>query len=265
MYKMTILGSGAAPGVPAVGSGWGNCDPSVVENRRTRTTSCLEYKNTRILIDTSPDLRQQLLTSGIRNVDGIVYTHAHADHLHEIDELREINRAENRSLNFYATAETAATIRERFPYLIATPGHANDVSREPSLVANTIEYYRPFMLKDLKITPIRLLGHNMPTTGYVFNDGEIVYIADYRKIDEAAFDCITRPVKLLILPLTTPEGGCHHAGLGDILRDAERIAPLRVVINHMAVECDYREIDRLTPQNVTPAFDNMSIVLDEGE
>lgn len=99
-YKLTILGSGAAPGVPSIAGGWGACDPANEKNRRSRTTSCLEYGNTRILIDTSPDLRLQLLNGGIRRLDGIVYTHAHADHLHGIDELREINRAEQKSLDF---------------------------------------------------------------------------------------------------------------------------------------------------------------------
>ena len=88
------------------------------------------------------------------------------------------------------------------------------------------------MLKDLKITPIRLLGHNMPTTGYVLMTARLRILPTIGKLTRPPSTVLaTRPVKLLILPLTTPEGGCHHAGLGDILRDAERIAPLWVVIN----------------------------------
>lgn len=259
-YKLTILGSGAAPGVPSVAGGWGNCDPKNPKNCRRRTTSCLEYKNTRILIDTSPDLRVQLLNTDIRHLDGIVYTHAHADHLHGIDELREINRAEHCSLDFYATEETVKEVEERFPYLLAARGHTNNVSSRPSLIANRIEYYRPFMINELKVTPIRLLGHNMPTTGYVFNDGEMVYIADYREIEEVAFDYIKQPVKLMVVPLTLPEGGSYHAGLGEIMRDIERVGPERAVINHMAIECDYDEINKLTPKNVEPAYDGMSLI-----
>lgn len=260
MYKLTVLGSGAAPGVPSIAGGWGNCNPQNPKNRRSRTTVCLEYDNTRVLIDTSPDLRLQLLAGGIRHLDGIVYTHAHADHLHGIDELREINRAERNSLNFYASEDTCAAIALRFPYLLATREHANNVLSRPSLIANRFEYYRSFDIKDLKITPIRLLGHNMPTTGYLFNDGEIVYIADYREIDEAAFAHIKKRVKLMIVPLTTPEGGKFHAGLEEIMRDIGRICPERAVINHMAIECDYDEINKQTPDNVKPAFDGMELV-----
>ena len=258
-YKLTILGSGAAPGVPSIAGGWGACDPANEKNRRSRTTSCLEYGNTRILIDTSPDLRLQLLNGGIRRLDGIVYTLAHADHLHGIDELREINRAEQKSLDFFAADETVREVEERFPYLLATRGHANNVSSRPSLIANRIEHYRPFMINELKVTPIRLLGHNMPTTGYVFNDGEVVYIADYREIEEEAFSHIRQPVKLMVVPLTTVEGGRYHAGFAEIMRDVERIKPERAVINHMAIECDYERIRRMTPEKVEPAFDGMTL------
>ncbi len=258
-YKVTILGSGAAPGVPSVAGGWGCCNPENPKNRRLRTTICIEYSQTRILIDTSPDLRIQLLSMHIRHLDGIVYTHAHADHLHGIDELREINRAELKSLNFYGTRDTVNSIKERFPYLLASKERTNNVAKQPSLVANVIDYYVPFTIGDIRITPIRLLGHNMPTTGYLFNDGEIVYIADYRQIDEAAFEQIKVPVKLMIVPLTTPKGEKFHASLEDVLLDIRRINPEHAVINHMAIECDYDDINRCTPDNVEPAFDNMCL------
>lgn len=262
MYKLIILGSGAAPGVPSIAGGWGDCDSSNPKNSRTRTSTYLEYKNTKILIDTSPDLRQQLLQNQICHIDGVIYTHSHADHLHGIDDLREINRAEQGSLNFYATAATTEEILLRFPYLISQPGEKGNVSARPSMVANVIEYYQPFWIKELKITPIRLLGHNLPSTGYIFNDGDIVYIADYRRIDEVAYSHITQPIKLMVLPLTTPEGGSHHASLDEVLSDVKFLKPKQAVINHMAIECDYDVISRITPENVEPAFDNMTIIVD---
>lgn len=262
MYKVTILGSGAAPGVPALAIGWGRCDPNNPKNIRGRTTVYLEYNDTKVLIDTSPDLRVQLLQNHITSLDGVLYTHPHADHLHGIDDLREINRVNLSSLNFYATADTMHVIKSRFPYLLATPEHTNNVSTQPSLIANDVKHYESFYINDLKVTPIRLIGHVMPSTGYIFNDGEVVHIADYRCLEEKAFDYIKKPVKLLILPLTTPEGTEFHAGLDEILRDIKRINPKLAVINHMAAECDYDVIRNITPQNVEPAFDNMEIKLD---
>lgn len=262
MYKMTILGSGAAPGVPAIAIGWGRCDPNNPKNCRTRTTVYLEYNNTKILIDTSPDLRSQLLSKHIDHLNAVLYTHPHADHLHGIDDLREINRVNGSSLNFYGTESTLKVIKTRFPYLLATPEHTNDVSTHPSLIANEVEYYKPFFINDLKITPIRLIGHVIPSTGYIFNDGDIVYIADYRHLEEKAFDMIKKPVKLMVVPLTTPEGSEFHASLDEILSDIKKVNPKMAVINHMAAECDYDVIRNITPQNVEPAFDNMEINLD---
>ncbi len=258
MYKITILGSGAAPGVPSIAGGWGNCNPDNPKNRRLRTSVCIEYENIRILVDTSPDLREQLLTSNIQHIDSIIYTHAHADHLHGIDELREINRAELSSINFYASAETTEVINSRFPYLLVSKEHMNNVITRPSLVANIIKPYQSFFIRNLKITPIQLLGHNMPTTGYLFNDGEIVYISDYRAIEEQAFSYIHQPVKLMIVPLTTPEGSKYHASLKEIISDIDQIKPQHVIINHMAIECDYDQINQITPHYVEPAYDGMS-------
>lgn len=262
MRKLTILGSGAAPGVPAIAIGWGACNPDNPKNRRTRTTVYVEYDETKLLIDTSPDLRSQLLDNHITFLHGVLYTHAHADHLHGIDDLREINRVNASSLNFYGSADTLRVIKNRFPYLLATPEHRNNVSTQPSLIANEVNYYESFYINNLKITPIRLIGHMVPSTGYIFNDGEIVYIADYRHLEDKAFELIKKPVRLMVVPLTTPEGSEFHANLDEILRDIKKVNPQLAVINHMAAECDYDVIRNITPQNVEPAFDNMEIKLD---
>ncbi len=259
MYRVIILGSGAAPGVPAIAMGWGRCNPENPKNFRTRTTTYLEYNDTRIMVDTSPDLRGQMLQNGIAALDAVLYTHSHADHLHGIDDLREINRINNASLNVYASADTVRVIKQRFPYLVASPERANNVSMQPSLVANELEYYKPFYVKDLKIVPIRLLGHAIPSTGYIFNDGDIVYIADYRKIEDRVFDFIKKEVQLAIFPMTTMEGSEFHASLEEILQDVKKLGCKQVVINHMAAECDYDEVRKNTPQNVEPAYDNMVI------
>ena len=173
-----------------------------------------------------------------------------------------INRINKSSLDIYGSSETIKVIKQRFQYLLTTPNHVNNVSILPSLIANELEYYVPFYINDLKITPIRLVGHMAPSTGYIFNDGEVVYIADYRHIEQQAFDMIKKNVKLMVVPLTTPEGTEFHAGLDEILSDIKKINPEMAVINHMAAECDYDVIRNITPQNVEPAFDNMNIILE---
>ncbi len=259
MYKVTILGSGAAPGVPSIALGWGCCDANNPKNCRTRTSTYIEYDNTKLLIDTSPDLRWQLLQNHINSLDGVLYTHSHADHLHGIDDLREINRLKGGSLNIYAAKETIDVIESRFPYLLAKPEQKNNVSLQPSLVDNEVSYYKDFYIKNVKVVPIRLVGHLLPSTGYVLNDGEIVYIADYRKLEDDVLNYIKKPVKLMIVPLTTIEGSKFHASFDEVLDDIKKLAPQRVILNHMAAECDYDEVNKITPSNVEPAFDGMSL------
>lgn len=261
MKQVIILGSGAAPGVPSLCCGWGDCNPENPKNRRLRTSVYLDFNGVKLLIDTSPDIRQQFLTHNIRELSAVLYTHSHADHLHGIDYLREINRITHASLNFYGSRETVDDIKQRFRYLITSPKKLHDVLSTPSLVANSVRHNEPFYIKDVKITPIKLIGHNIPTTGWIFNDGEYVHIADFRTLDDEAWKMIRRRPKLLVIPLTTPFGQKFHAGFDDVMACIEKINPERAVINHMATECDYDTINNATPDNVEPAFDNMIINL----
>ena len=263
MKQMIIMGSGAAPGVPSLVRGWGVCDSQNPKNRRHRTSVYLEYNGVKLLIDTSPDLREQLLENDIRSLDAVLYTHAHADHVHGIDDLREINRIIGKNLNFYAGAKTVKYIRHNFSYLLAKPNQVNDVVRRPSMVPHVVKANHSFQIEGLKIMPIKLLEHCPECLGYVFNDGEIVYIADFRKIAESGYKQILHRPKLLVVPLTTPYGQPTHAGLEDVLAVIKRINPERAVINHMATECDYNQIMQATPENVVPAYDNMKIILEE--
>lgn len=259
MRKIIFLGSGAAPGVPSLCCGFGDCDPHNPKNIRTRTSTYLEYDGVRLLIDTSPDLRLQLIQNNIRSLDGVLYTHVHADHLHGIDELREINRITGKSLNYYATEFSNTHIEERFSYLIAQKQKSCDVIRRPSLISNLITVNQPFFIKGLKITPLKLLGHNIESVGYAFNDGELVYIADFKTLDDSVFDMIKRRPALLVMPLTTPYGQQFHAGLDEVTAYIEQIKPEKAVLNHMASECDYEAVRASTPENTEPAYDNLSI------
>lgn len=259
MNQLIILGSGAAPGVPSLGLGWNKCNPENLKNNRMRTTTCLEYNGIRLLIDTSPDLRTQLINQNIRNIDGVLYTHAHADHLHGIDDLREINRINCQSLNFYAGKITTKKIDHRFNYLIASKRTANNVISRPSLVANVVKANHPFYIKGVKITPIKMVDHCSECLGYIFDDGEYVHIADFKFLASSAYKMITKRPKLMIIPLTTIKGEVQHASLVEVLEVIKKINPEKVIINHMTNECDYDEVDRLTPENVRPAYDNMII------
>ncbi len=257
--KVIILGAGAAPGVPSLSVGWGNCDPDNPKNQRTRTSTYVEIDGVRILIDTNPDLRGQLIRNNIRKLDAVLYTHAHADHVHGIDDLREINRISGKSLDIYAGSQTLQYIKNSFSYLISKPNQVKNVVRQPSLIPNRVKGNRSFYIKGVKITPIKLLQHCPECLGYVFNDGEYVHVADFKRIAESAFKMIMRRPKLLVMPLTTPYGQIQHAGLDELLGYLERFNPEKAIINHMASESDYDEINEATPGNVEAAYDNMAV------
>ncbi|MBL6946945.1 MAG: MBL fold metallo-hydrolase, partial [Rhodospirillales bacterium] len=116
--RVTILGCGGSGGTPSVDYGWGKCDPENPRNRRTRPSIMVEEGDTRILVDTSPDLREQLLREGVNRFDGVLFTHSHADHLHGIDDLRSVNRAMNAPLDAFSNRETLDTIQHRFGYTL---------------------------------------------------------------------------------------------------------------------------------------------------
>ncbi len=287
MSKVIILGAGAAPGVPSLSCGWGNCNPENKKNIRTRTDTYVEINDTKFLIDTSPDIRQHLIDNKIRYIDAVLYTHAHADHLHGIDDLREITRIRlhdaymehgetayhhgiynfegldkigDLSIQCYAAKETAKSIRRSFPYLVNSVfSKKKNVFYTPSFKINEVKRNHSFYINDIKITPIKLLDHSVPSIGFVFNDGEYVHIADFKTLPSSAFKQIKVRPKLLVIPLTTPFEQRGHAGFKTVMKIIEKINPERAVINHMATECDYDEINAQTPDFVEPAFDGMKI------
>lgn len=261
MNKIIIMGTGAAPGVPSVSRGWGACNPNNPKNRRKRIGTYIELSGKSFLIDTSPDLRTQLLDAGIRRLDAVFYTHAHADHLHGIDDLREINRISGKSLDIYGSENTIAAIKTRFAYLIGESISSGNGIFKASLNAHIIKE-EPLYIGDLKVRLLKLEGHTVASNGYVFNDGEVVYVADCAQISQEGLDLIKIKPKILILPLTVIKSQYpkkYHMELDKLLEYVNLIKPERTIINHMAAECDYDQVNLLTPDDVFPAYDGMVV------
>lgn len=263
MGKIIFTGTGAAPGVPCLSKGWGDCNPNNEKNRRRRIGTYIEIGNQKFLIDTSPDLRAQLLDNNIKHVDAVLYTHAHADHIHGIDDLRELNRIVQKPLDIYGTKHTLDQIKNRFSYLIVDSSCKKDKCvYKASLIDHELDFNDSVYLGNVKVDVLELCGHLVPSNGYVFNDGEVVYVADCQEISQAGLKKIKTKPKVLVLPLTTPNAGyakISHMGLDKVLEYVNLIQPEKAILNHMASECDYDEISRLTPSNVLVAFDNMMI------
>lgn len=259
MTRAVFLGAGASPGVPSLSCGWGACNPNNPKNIRRRTSTFYEINGVKILIDTSPDLRMQLLDNQITELDGICFTHAHSDHLYGIDELREINRITCKPLDVFATDVTMKEIKKRFTYLLLDKKQDDFYFSRPGLLPHVIKPNHEFYIKGIKIMPLKLLGHNMPSFGYILND-EIVHIADFKYLANSAEEQIGRiKAKLMVLPLTIVDHHRYHIGLEEALEYIAKFKPEQVILNHMASECDYDYVNLHTPENVMPAYDNLKV------
>lgn len=254
--RITILGSGAAGGVPMLSVGWGHCDPKETKNRRRRPSILVENAGKTILVDTSPDLREQLLSADVRRLDAVLFTHAHADHLHGIDDLREVNRAMHASIDAYASKVTLDEIRERFGYVLEPLDPATMPIYKPWLVPHELD--GPFPLAGMTVIPYDQDHGYGRTTGFRF--GKAAYSTDVVNLPEESF-ALLEGLDLWIIGCLTDHPHPTHAHVGKALEWVERMRPKRALITHMSPKLDYRTLKDSLPPGVEPAFDGLSIDL----
>lgn len=259
MIKVVFLGAGASPGVPSISCGWGACNPNNPKNVRRRTSTYYDINGVKILVDTSPDLRAQMLDNNVYELDGVCYTHAHFDHICGIDELREINRRTCKPLDIYAPKAVMKEIKRRYDYMVVKDDKPDFYLSRGGLIPYTVKPNKEFYIKNVKLVPLKLLGHNASSYGYIIND-EIVHLSDFKFLAGSAKERIAaiKP-KLMVMPLTIVDTHKHHIGLKEAMAYVESFEPERVVFNHMATECDYDYVNENTPDFVQPAYDNLRL------
>ena len=258
--KLTILGCGGSGGVPTISQGWGACNPADDRNRRRRPAILVQSREkgipVEILVDTPPDLRNQLLDVGIRRLDAVLYTHAHADHVHGLDDLREINRAMKTHLSVYATPYTLQQIVQRFQYAFITTPKDGAVSALYKPVLRTEPITGPFRVHGMTIVPFEQ-DHGFSTTlGFRF--GNVAYSTDLVGLSEKAFTILTG-IKVWIVSCFTTHKHQTHASLETVLQWVRRIRPQRTILTHMGPSLDYAALQACLPPAVEPAFDGMII------
>ncbi|MDG4575136.1 MAG: MBL fold metallo-hydrolase [Defluviicoccus sp.] len=254
--RVTILGSGASSGTPSIGNNWGRCNPANPRNRRMRPAIVVETEQTRILVDTPPDLRHQLLATEIMRLDAVCYTHAHADHLHGIDDLRAINRLTKAALPLYATAHTVGEIRRRFGYTLEPqPADAHWFSR-PVLVPHEISAGEAFTIGDIRVEAFEQHHGRTMTLGFRFND--VAYSTDVAELPEASF-AVLAGVRLWILGVFSERPFPTHCHLSQGLEWIARVQPEAAVLTHLSSELDYDALVRRLPPHIAPAYDGMTI------
>ena len=255
MMRTIILGSGGAAGVPAIASGWGLCDPANPKNRRLRPSILVETPNTRILVDTSPDLREQLLGQNVRSLDAIVYTHAHADHLHGIDDIREVNRAMGASIPVWGDPGVLTDIRQRFAYVFEPLAPGSKSIYKPWLVPNEIA--GPFAVGDIDVIPLKQDHGYQDTLGFRF--GTVAYTTDLITLPEESFALLKGVEVWIIGCLANIPNHPTHVSVDKAMEWIARVKPRRAVISHMSGKLDYETLKSSLPDHIEPAFDGMII------
>lgn len=250
--RITILGCGPSGGVPQVGGSWGDCDPSDIRNRRRRCSILLESATSTALIDTSPDLREQLLAAGVRRLDGVAWTHAHADHLNGIDDLRALNRLMNKPLPGWADGETLAAIVARFDYVFA-PVPEGGFYYKPAVEPHEIT--GPFQIGDIALVPFQQDHGYGNSLGFRF--GNAAYSTDVVRLEDAAFEVLAGIDLWIVDCFRLDPNHQTHADLALVLSWIERVRPKRAVLTHLGDKLDYRRLAAMLPPGVEPAYDGM--------
>jgi phosphoribosyl 1,2-cyclic phosphate phosphodiesterase len=253
--KLVVLGCGTSTGVPRIGNDWGECDPSEPKNRRSRVSILVESDDgARLLIDTSTDLRQQLLDNRIDKVDAVFWTHDHADHCHGIDDLRPMRFRRNAPLPGFASAETARSLRQRFSYVFAGRyGYPTIVHLE---TLELVKIHAGFAVGSIE------MPHGPTTsTGFRFDaDGKaIAYATDFSEITSemvALFD----GVDILVTDCLRREPHPTHASLAIALDLARKCRAGTTVLTHLDFTMDYATLSAEVPPGVLVGYDGMELV-----
>jgi phosphoribosyl 1,2-cyclic phosphate phosphodiesterase len=262
--RFTVLGCGSSPGVPRIGGDWGACDPKNPKNRRRRCSLLAQRISrrggfTNVLVDTSPDLREQALAAGIGTLDGVLFTHPHADHIHGIDDLRGFVMNMQRRVDLYADPPTMARLKAGFGYCFETPAGSE---YPPLATAHSIAAGVPVTIEGkggaLTLLPISQVHGRISSLAFRF--GGLAYSPDASGFGTEAERQLEN-LDVWILDALRPRPHPSHLSLAEALQWIERLKPKRAILTHMHVDLDYETLKRELPENVEPAYDGMVIEL----
>lgn len=262
--RLTILGCGSSPGTPRITGDWGACDPANPKNRRTRAAAMVERisasgATTRVVIDTGPDFRTQMLAASVSHIDAVVYTHPHADHIHGIDDLRGYVLERGSLIDIYADQFTLERLTQAFGYCIETPPGS---SYPPIVRPHIIAHDKPFVITGeggpLSFLPLPQIHGDIVSLG--FRVGPIAYCSDVSDFPETTARLMME-LELLVVDALQHRSHVSHLSLSEALGWIDRLKPSQAVLTHMHVPLDYVAVMDATPAHVEPAYDGMRIEL----
>jgi phosphoribosyl 1,2-cyclic phosphate phosphodiesterase len=263
--KLTILGCGSSSGVPRIGNNWGDCDPDEPKNRRSRCALLVEKSGengcTTVLIDTGPDMRNQLLSAEVTHLDAVLYTHAHADHLHGIDDLRAFLLRTGEKMSVYMDAETYERAEAAFGYCFKTPADSNYppiLAHQLITPGNSIEISGAG--GTITFEPISVAHGTINALGYRIENA--AYFPDVSDFSDDNLESLKK-LDLLILDCLRRRPHPSHFCLDDSLVWTKKIAPKHAVFTNLNDNLDYGSLSAELPEFIVPAFDGMCLKLAE--
>ncbi len=259
--RFRILGCGASGGVPAIGNNWGTCDPHEPKNLRSRASVAVQSDSTTLIIDTGPDFRFQLNREDIQNIDAVIYTHAHGDHVAGIDDLRSFQRRYKKSVHVYGNIATIDELQHRFNYMFNDTGNGlypRVLSTHKILES---DYGHSQRIGDIDFTPFEQDHTTCKTLGFRF--GNLAYCTDMIHMGEQEIELI-KGVKNWIV-----DGSGHyqtdnavHASIPEIIEMNKIVQAERVYFTHLTLMMDYKELCDDLPQGYEPCYDGMEFEID---
>jgi phosphoribosyl 1,2-cyclic phosphate phosphodiesterase len=260
-YRFTILGCGSSGGVPRIGMSWGQCDPANPKNRRTRCSALVERVSkagqTAVMIDTSPDFREQILAIRLMALDGVIYTHDHADHTHGIDDLRMVAYAMKKRVDVYFDARTGDSLKSRFAYCFKTPDGS---TYTPILNAHDIDGVTPFEISGaggaISVLPVPQVHGDITSLGYRFSN--LAYSPDVSDLSDASA-ALLEGLDVWVVDSLRHIPHDSHFNVKQALKWIAKLKPKCAILTHMTSDLDYEALRRELPAGVEPAYDGMQV------
>jgi phosphoribosyl 1,2-cyclic phosphate phosphodiesterase len=252
--QITVLGSGTSVGVPTVGCHCEVCTSGDPRDKRLRPSVLLSYEGRRVLIDTTPDFRAQALRIGLERLDAVVFTHAHADHIMGLDDVRPFNFRQKDRIPIYAAADTMASIQRCFQYIF---DGARKESNVPQLDARLIDG-EPFDLFGLEFVPVPILHGSQPIYGFRF--GAAAYLTDHSQIPDSSLELL-QGLDVLFLDALRYKPHPTHSTVDHSIRTAERLAARRTFFTHICHDLRHERAESLLPPFVRLAYDGLELTV----
>ncbi|HVH67765.1 MAG TPA: MBL fold metallo-hydrolase [Gemmatimonadales bacterium] len=256
--RLVFLGTGTSYGVPQIGCGCRTCTSPDPRDRRTRTAALIEAGGRRLLIDTPPELRLQLVAAGVTSVDAVLFTHAHADHVHGIDDLRAVSTRRPGPLEIYGAPSTLAELARRFDYIFngtpAAPG-----TSKPELVGHPLEPDSETEIAGMTVRALALPHGDATVLGY--RVGPVAYLTDVKSVPEAALLQLAG-LTVLVLNALLPRPHPLHLSIPEAVAAAQRIGARRTFLTHLTHDAPHAELAARLPATIAPAYDGLVIEVD---